>query len=630
MHPPCPLPPPESPDPAQVAAWQAELAAAQTSPWLASLFMRRFGAVRTRLTELRDWLARLPRRMRRGWARAWLRRVSPVLPIGALVLALAAGQAHAATITVDPGGSGCTLEDAITAANDDLLTGSCPAGDLGADTINFANPNTSYFLNAAYGTALPDINSPITIQGNGNTTLDAEGAFRVLHVIGGGSLLLSNATITGGSASGEGGGILVNTGTLVVTSATISGNQASTNGGGIAVISGSVSLTSATISSNQAAYDGGGIFAENSTVHLRNVTVSGNSAQDDAGGLDLVDGTSADILNSTISGNSAQDAAGGIRLFGNSVHIENSTISGNSAQYDAGGIGIGSGSATLVNVTVSGNSAGGTGGGINAFSITSLTHVTVTGNSAGSSGGGLFVYDTSVFVQSSILAGQAAGTDCSGGTIISGGYNIEGATSCGFTDTGDLQSQAGLVNLGPLAPNPPGTTQTHALGPGSSALNHIPPSTNGCGTTITTDQRGVTRPQEGACDVGAYEFLPAAPTPTPTAIAPTAARVTHFAAAPDPSGRVRITWETASEVDVVGFRVMRAPVSSDAWTDVGGLTPARGSAAGGARYTATDLPGVGSFAYRLEIVEAHGPPSTHGPATAIVRALRAFLPVGWR
>ena len=44
-----------------------------------------------------------------------------------------------------------------------------------------------------------------------------------------------------------------------------------------------------------------------------------------------------------------------------------------------------------------------------------------------------------------------------------------------------------------------------ALLAGSPAVNLIPPGTNGCGTTIATDQRGVSRPVGTGCDVGAYE-----------------------------------------------------------------------------------------------------------------------------
>jgi VCBS repeat-containing protein len=54
--------------------------------------------------------------------------------------------------------------------------------------------------------------------------------------------------------------------------------------------------------------------------------------------------------------------------------------------------------------------------------------------------------------------------------------------------------------LSPLAENG-GNTWTHALLPGSPALNAIP----GGNCPVTTDQRDVARPQFGACDIGAYE-----------------------------------------------------------------------------------------------------------------------------
>jgi hypothetical protein len=60
--------------------------------------------------------------------------------------------------------------------------------------------------------------------------------------------------------------------------------------------------------------------------------------------------------------------------------------------------------------------------------------------------------------------------------------------------------------LGPLQDNG-GPTFTHALLPGSPALDGIPWGANGCGTTVFSDQRGQARPQPvgGACDIGAYE-----------------------------------------------------------------------------------------------------------------------------
>ena len=49
-----------------------------------------------------------------------------------------------------------------------------------------------------------------------------------------------------------------------------------------------------------------------------------------------------------------------------------------------------------------------------------------------------------------------------------------------------------------------GPTQTMALPPGSAAIDFVP--ANAC--PVTTDQRGVARPQGAACDAGAYELAP--------------------------------------------------------------------------------------------------------------------------
>jgi hypothetical protein len=166
-----PLPPvsPALSDSAELALRRAELATLRENPWLASLFMRRLEAVRTRLAELGDWLASLPRRPRRGW----YRRLASALPEAVLLLALASSAALAkmdATITV--GAGGCTLSAAITNANNDNQSGSasCAAG-AGADTIDFANANGTY----SYTSALPDITTGMTIQGNGNTTIQRTG-----------------------------------------------------------------------------------------------------------------------------------------------------------------------------------------------------------------------------------------------------------------------------------------------------------------------------------------------------------------------------------------------------------------------------------------------------------------------
>ena len=63
-----------------------------------------------------------------------------------------------------------------------------------------------------------------------------------------------------------------------------------------------------------------------------------------------------------------------------------------------------------------------------------------------------------------------------------------------------------------------GPTQTIALLGGSAALDAIPVRANGCGTAVTTDQRGKVRPFDGdgdgvaQCDIGAFEAQNNAPT----------------------------------------------------------------------------------------------------------------------
>ena len=113
------------------------------------------------------------------------------------------------------------------------------------------------------------------------------------------------------------------------------------------------------------------------------------------------------------------------------------------------------------------------------------------------------------------LATPAEGSinpDCSG-TFSSQGHNLIGRNDgcSGFTNgvNGDkVGSGASPINplLGALA-NYGGPTQTHALIPGSPAIdagNPLPPGGGGF-ACAGTDQRGVARPQGAACDIGAVE-----------------------------------------------------------------------------------------------------------------------------
>jgi hypothetical protein len=91
--------------------------------------------------------------------------------------------------------------------------------------------------------------------------------------------------------------------------------------------------------------------------------------------------------------------------------------------------------------------------------------------------------------------------------MITDGYNLSSDNTCNLTGPGDLNNAN--PELGPLQNNG-GTTQTMALPSGSPAIDAGNPSgcTDGKGHLLTTDQRGMPRPDKedtGGCDMGAYE-----------------------------------------------------------------------------------------------------------------------------
>jgi hypothetical protein len=245
-----------------------------------------------------------------------------------LLLALGQGVATAATITVTTNNPNvaadgqCSLIEAIVNANNDAATyPDCAAGS-GADTIVLpanANVTLSAVDNTTFGpTGLPLITSRITIEGNGATIARQANAspLRLLTVANSGNLTLQSVTLSGGSSSGNGGGI-ENSGILTIKNSTISGN-ASSFGGGLSNFNGSLTIENSTISGNSA-NQGGGIF---------------NSADRPIAG-------SLTITNSTISGNTA-NTGGGLRnsyycehffnyYCGGYLNLKNSLIAGNQA-----------------------------------------------------------------------------------------------------------------------------------------------------------------------------------------------------------------------------------------------------------------------------------------------------------
>jgi hypothetical protein len=203
------------------------------------------------------------------------------------------------------------------------------------------------------------------------------------------------------------------------------------------------------------------------------------------------------------------------------------TLSGNSAGGTFGGSGGGifnfnSGTVTLTDCTLSGNSvtfgngdgffnSGGSGGGIFNVGALTLANCTLSGNSADVGGGIIIAQVAGLPVAKgtaimSLFANSAGGNLVvePGAEFVSLGHNLFTDAPGVTLDPTDLTDTDPL--LGPLADNG-GPTQTMALLPGSPAIDAgvaVP--------GVTTDQRGVSRPQGRAPDIGAFEVQILPPT----------------------------------------------------------------------------------------------------------------------
>lgn len=383
------------------------------------------------------------------------------------LIGISASTAHAATLTVTNTGDtgGGSLREAIVAAGP-------------GDVIEFsAGASGTISLNSP----LPVLLEDITLQGPGAAVLTVSGsqAHRVFQIASGATVSISGLTIANGATSDsdpDGAGVR-NQGTLTLEDCVISGNVTSDFG------------------------LGGGIDNFGGTLEVIGCTIESNIA-DTGGGINN-DGTLT-VIESTVRGNGAVTQGGGIDNSGNTT-LMSSLVANNAAEF-GGGIGNGQ-MLTVVNSTVSGNTADGLdsfGGGIDNFGgDVEMLHSTIAFNSA-SDGGGVGS-NSQVSVKNSLIVNQAGGDNCAvdAGLFQALGDNLATDGSCvGF----DVGSTPGIA-LGPLADNG-GPTLTHALNAPSVAVDAVSDCTGIAGSVpVALDQRGVSRPQGAACDIGAFELV---------------------------------------------------------------------------------------------------------------------------
>ena len=218
----------------------------------------------------------------------------------------------------------------------------------------------------------------------------------------------------------------------------------------IHVLSGVVTISGVTIRNGNVYGSGGGIYNE-ANLMIINSRITQNAADEAGGALFNADTGTLMMVGSTVDDNTAVSAPNGIVIAGGTADFSNSTFTDD-----------------ILN-----------------DGTTAFDHVTAVGLVQNSSG--------SFTMHNSILA------RCSG-TFTSTGYNlVQDDTSCAFTP-----ASSDLIGLDPLLElltNNGGGTPTAALSLSSPALESGDPA-----ACLSTDQRGVSRPQGITCDIGAFEL----------------------------------------------------------------------------------------------------------------------------
>jgi hypothetical protein len=271
-------------------------------------------------------------------------------------------------------GSGLSLRDAVAIANN--------------------SPNTPYIIKLQSGTtyALTYVNNTTTgdrsLKTNGTITIETDGT-ALASIVNNASPISgqndNNSIIYNSSKLGvtlnnlyisnKAGRGIYNGGTLTLTNSTITGNTVNNDdgGGGIANF-GTVTLTNNIITSNTSSKGSGGGIANFGTAILIKNTITGNSV----------------TLNILTSDTVTKVAGGGIANFGTAT-LTNNTITGNTTIFYGGGIYNGnSATATLTNNTITGNAGNWSGGGIENWGTATLTSNVISDNTVYSSNGGGF------------------------------------------------------------------------------------------------------------------------------------------------------------------------------------------------------------------------------------------------
>ena len=396
-------------------------------------------------------------------------------------------------------GSGtCSLRDAVRFGN--ANPGTQITVPIGQFNLRDRNPGLSDEQSGDL-----DIRADMTISGAGagSTHIDAQLHDRVIEVYGAATgqplpiVLIRGVSIENGLEGYDSGAGIRNKGNLQLIGVDVRNNRLDPTQNVNGVLAGAGGISNAGI----VQVDGGVIEGNTGGNH------GGAPA---AGGIGNDSNATLTINNAIIRGNTSPAGVGGVGNFGGQATVNSATIVANFGSpggvlnTPVSGQPASSAPMTITNTTISGNSSG-FAGGLSSLGVTTLIHVTLVGNSSG------LIAFSPITVRNSIISNSTAGPNCTG-PVVSQGHNLDSGTSCGFVPGG-----SDVIGVDPklaLLGDNGGGTLTHALLPGSPAIDQIPPA----GCPVMNDQRGMNRPSPtgGNCDIGAFEAQ-AGSAPTSTA-----------------------------------------------------------------------------------------------------------------
>ncbi|WP_203715858.1 choice-of-anchor Q domain-containing protein [Asanoa siamensis] len=325
-----------------------------------------------------------------------------------------------------------------------------------------------------------------------------------------GSVFTANEAGDPVSGDGGGGGLYAGgDGAVTIAGSTFTENTAIATGGGLVLASGAASSVTDTFVRDNHALGGAGVQHEGQGVTLRRLTITGNVAEEDGGGIQSEGSGTFQILDTRVERNRALHGGGFANVADGTLTVSGTTFWDNRATLYGGGVYNASDATALIeNTTISGNVAQTSGGGLYSDADAGLRVVNATitlnlspyGAGVGHEPGGSVNFpvepSTSVLFRNTLVAGNLVGAECSFAVGSEGG-NLDSGDSCYFRGSRD-RLNAGNPRIDAIADNGV-PTMTHAIQSDSYALD------GGVSPCVLTDERGISRPKNTTCDIGAYE-----------------------------------------------------------------------------------------------------------------------------